>query len=294
MNDVRHLRALQAYDAAATYGSLSKAAETLGVTHGAVSRQIKQLEQFLEVQLLHRSPVGIQKTEAGEKLHAATKQAFITLSSGIRDIRQQSDQQSITISLSTSLAIKWLVPKLPEFRDRYPGISVFLDANDDVIDFSERNIDVALRYGLPGWKGLFSERVGDEELVVVASPSLIGNIQLPMSPEAIADLPLLHDQFDPAWDRWAESVGLDCMFEHSNSVQFNNMALLIAAAIEGQGAMIARRILIEDDLKSNRLLRLDHTKVSIERALFLVCRNGDQERPGLRQFKDWVIATLKQ
>ena len=76
MNEVRHLRALQAFDAAASHSSLSKAAEALGVTHGAVSRQIKQLELYLGVSLLHRRPNGVEKTDAGEQLHTATRQAF--------------------------------------------------------------------------------------------------------------------------------------------------------------------------------------------------------------------------
>ena len=85
MSEIRHLRALQAFDAAATHASLSRAANVLGVTHGAVSRQIKQLEQYLGVKLLHRHPSGVDKTAAGEQLHLATRQAFSILRTCVMD-----------------------------------------------------------------------------------------------------------------------------------------------------------------------------------------------------------------
>ena len=133
-NEVRHLRALQAFDAAATHSSLSKAARRLTVTHGAVSRQIRLLEQYLGVRLLHRRPSGVEKTDAGERLHAATRQAFSALQAGVRAVRLGQQARSVTISLSTSLAVKWLVPRLPAFRARHTGVNLFLDTNDDVVD----------------------------------------------------------------------------------------------------------------------------------------------------------------
>ena len=160
MNEVRHLRALQAFDAAATHSSLSKAAEDLGVTHGAVSRQIKQLEQYLGVPLLYRRPNGVEKTDTGERLHAATRQAFSALQIGVRGVKRVRDGRSVTISLSASHATKWLVPKLPAFRAQHPGIAMFFDTNDDVIDFDDSEVDVALRYGVPNWGDLHSERLG--------------------------------------------------------------------------------------------------------------------------------------
>lgn len=290
MNDVRHLRALQAFDAAASHASLSKAAEALGVTHGAVSRQIKQLELYLGVHLLHRHPKGVEKTAAGEQLHGATRQAFSALRTGLRGVRRTRDGRSVTISLSASLATKWLVPRLPAFRARHPGIALFLDTNDEVIDFEDSDVDVALRYGVPDWGGLHCECLVDEDLIVVAAPALVAEETLPMAPAAIARLPLLHDQFDPAWDDWADAVGLDRSAVGPADVRYRDSAVLITAAIDGQGVALARRLLVRDDLDAGRIVRLDATAVSRDRALYFVCRAGDQDRAPIRSLRHWLFS----
>ena len=290
MSEVRHLRALQAFDAAATHSSLSKAAEVLGVTHGAVSRQIKQLEQYLGVPLLHRRPNGVEKTDAGERLHTATRQAFSALQIGVRVVKRVQHGRSVTISLSTSLAIKWLVPKLPAFRAQHPGIAVFLDTNDDVIDFDDSEVDVALRYGVPNWGELHFEHLMDEDLIVVASPSLVADEKLPMTPTAIVRLPLLHDHFEPAWDKWADSVGLNRSHVAPADLKFRDSAVLITAAINGQGVALARRLLVSNDLDAGRIVRLDATAISLDRALYFVCRTGDQDRTAIRSLRDWLFS----
>lgn len=290
MTEVRHLRALQAFDAAATHASLTKAAEVLGVTHGAVSRQIKQLEIYLGVHLLHRHAAGVETTDAGERLHRATRQAFSALRTGLRDVMRTQDRRSITISLSASLATKWLVPRLPAFRTQHPGISLFLDTNDALIDFDDSEVDVALRFGVPNWTKLHSERLTEEALVVVASPALVVSEMLPMAPAAIARLPLLHDQFDPAWDQWAAAVGLDRSKLAPADAKFRDSAVLIAAAIDGQGVALARQLLVKDDLEAGRIVRLDDTTVALERGLHFVCRIGDQHRAPLRALKSWLFS----
>ena len=288
--NVRHLRGLQAFDAAAACANLSKAADELGVTHGAVSRQIKQLEAYLGVALLRRHPNGVEKTHEGERLHLATRGAFAMLRDGVRDVSSIEDRQSITISLSTSLATKWFVANLASFRSRHPGISVFLDTNDDVVDLRASDVDIALRYGRPGWGNLHHELVTREELIVVASPTLVDATALPMAPMDITNLPLLHDEFNPAWDRWATKCALDCTRVAKAAVRFADSAVLIAAAIDGQGVALARRLLVSADLEDGRLIRLDDTTISLDRALYFVCRPGDQDRRAIRQFKSWLFS----
>ncbi len=290
MKPVRHLRALQAFDAAATTSNLSKAAKQLGVTHGAVSRQIKQLEEYLGLSLFYRRPNGVEKTSAGEQLHIATKQAFSTLADGLESLRPGKDHRSVTISLSMSLAIKWLVPRLPDFRQKFPDISVYLDTNDDVVDLNNSEVDVALRFGEPDWGGLHYEALAEEELIIVASPTLIAGQNLPMAPESIARLPLLEDEFTPAWEKWASLVELGSPQAVSGKVKFTNSAVLIAAVIDGQGVAPARRLLLTDDLKAGRLSRLDNSVVSLDSSLYFVCRNYDQDREPVRLLKNWLFS----
>ena len=292
MKPVRHLRALQAFDAAATTSNLSKAAELLGVTHGAVSRQIKQLEAHLGVTLFHRRPNGVEKTRAGDQLHLATRQAFATLADGLQSLAPPKSQRSVTLSLSNALAIKWLVPRLPEFRQKFPGIAVYLDSNDELVDFNDSEVDIGLRFGEPDWDGLYCERLTEEELIVVASSMLVADEQLPMSAESIVRLPLLQDEFTGGWDRWAERVGLDVSQIVSQKIKFMNSAVLMAAVMDNQGVALVRRLLLEDDLAAGRLRQLDDTAVPLDSALYFVCRKGDEDREPVRSVKRWLFSIV--
>ena len=290
MKPIRHLRALQAFDAAATTSNLSKAAIMLGVTHGAVSRQIKQLEQYLGLSLFDRKPNGVEKTSAGNQLHLATRQAFSSLEVGLQNVRPDRDHRSVTISLSMSLAIKWLVPRLPEFRQKFPGIAVYLDTNDEVVDLNNSQVDVALRFGDPDWGGLHHELLTEEELILVASPTLVAGRNLPMTPESIVRHPLLEDEFTPAWEKWTGLVGLDSSQVASSKIRFMNSAVLIAAVIDSQGVAPIRRLLLADDLKAGRLVRLDDSVISLDSSLYFVCRNGEEDREPIRSLRNWLFS----
>ena len=290
MKPVRHLRALQAFDVAATTSNLSKAANILGVTHGAVSRQIKQLEQYLGLSLFYRRSNGVQKTSAGNQLHIATRQAFSALEDGLQNVKPANKRNSVTLSLSNALAIKWLVPRLPEFRQKFPGIAVYLDSNDDVVDLTDSEVDIALRFGEPDRSGLYYECLAEEELILVASPTLVADKKLPMTPESIVRLPLLQDEFTPAWDKWAVLVGIDSSQIVSQNIKFMNSAVLMAAVMDNQGVAFARRLLLIDDLKAGRLQRLDDTAIPLDSSLYFVCREGDQDREPLRSLKNWLFS----
>ncbi|MCF6329305.1 MAG: LysR substrate-binding domain-containing protein [Henriciella sp.] len=290
MENLRHLRALQAFDEAATHSSLSKAAVVLNVTHGAVSRQIKLLELHLGVTLFHRRPNGVEMTRAGVRLHQSTRQAFSTLQLGVSEVKRQHHRQSITVSLSTSLALKWLVPLLPSFHQQDPGIALLLDTNDTLADFDTSEVDVALRFGQPGWDGLYHRQLAQEELIVVAAPALVENARLPMPAEAISKLPLLHDAFNVGWEIWAAQVGLSRDQVKSQNTKFVDSAVLLEAAIDRQGVALARQLLAARDLILGRLVRLDESRVSLDRGLFFVCRHGEQHRTTVKIFKNWLLS----
>ena len=288
--NLRHLRALQAFDETATHSSLTKAADVLHVTHGAISRQIKLLELHLGVTLFHRRPNGVELTKAGERLHQSTCGAFSALQLGVAEVKRLHHRQSITVSLSTSLALKWLVPMLSSFQQQHPGIALLLDTNDAFADFDLSEVDVALRFGEPGWDGLYHEQIKQEELIVVASPSLVGTKQLPMRAEEVADLPLLHDAFNVGWESWASQVGLRSDRINSQSIKYVDSAVLLEAAIDGQGVALARHLLAARDLELGRLIRLDQSSVPLDRGLYFVCRLGEQERVTVRIFKKWLMS----
>ncbi len=184
------------------------------------------------------------------------------------------------------------MPKLQDFRTQHPGISVYLDTDDQYVDFAESDADVALRYGRVPSRELFCESLMSERLIVVAAPSLtpVGSI----SPASITRLPLLHDQFHPYWDTWAKAAGLEQPNIQSKSSAFPDSAVLIAAAIDGQGAILVRQILVTDDIEAGRLTALGDACVEQERSLHFVCQDGDQRSAPVSALRSWLIETCSQ
>ncbi len=289
MSQIRHLRALQAFDTAATFQNLSRAGDALSVTQGAVSRQIKQLEGYLGVTLFRRTSNGVIKTETGERLHIVTRQVFGVLERGLGEIRQPPNKRSLTISLAPALAIKWLVPRLSMFRSQHPRLDIFLDTSDNIVDFTDSDVDAALRFTKPQSDDLFRELIVAEALIVVASPRLVEGIPRPMLAKDICRLPILNDDFDPQWPQWAEAAGQqltgNCL---KPDIRFKDSAVMISAAIDGQGVALARKLLVADDLAAGRLVQLDESEISLERSLSFVCRQRDKDHPNLCKLRNWL------
>lgn len=291
VEQLHHLRALQAFDEAAKQASFSKAADRLRVTHGAVSRQIKLLEAYLGVTLFHRSTGGVELTAKGAQLLQSTRPAFATLQKGVSDVKRQHIRQSLKLSLPNAVALKWLVPRLPSFHKSHPDIALYLDTADTLTDFDTSDVDVALRFGVPEWDGLYAEKIVDEALITVASPALVGDAPLPMAAKDIASLPLLHHDYHQGWDRWARIAGLPPEeIPHGNKIKFSESAALLEAALNRQGVALARQLLAAGDVDSGRLVRLDDSLIPLDSGLYFVCRNGEQDRKEIRAFKKWLIA----
>ncbi|MES1934332.1 DNA-binding transcriptional activator GcvA [Salinisphaera shabanensis T35B1] len=287
---IRHLRAMEAFDRVARHSSVSKAAESLNVTQGAVSRQIKQLEASLGTLLFERGPKGVQLTIAGEQLYASTHPAFTALRNGVLQLKRRQDQRSLKVSLPNAVALKWLVPELPDFKERHPDIRLFLHTDDQVADFEAFDLDVALRFGTTVGVELHSEKIADEQLIAVASPLLIGEARRPMSAETIIGYPLLHDAYHDGWTDWAKRAGISPDRIGEKNIQYFDSGVLLQAAIDGQGIALARPLLAEGDIQAGRLVRLDDICVALDKALYFVCRPGDNDRPAVAAFRQWLMS----
>ena len=282
------LRAIQAFDAVARHGSFSRAADDLAVTHGAVSRQIRGLEQQLGLRLFRRTAKGAELTDDGQLLFRSSNEAFATLRRGISDLKRRKEDRTVAVSLATSIALKWVVPRLPDFRSTHPDISVLLDTNDGLVDFQEEAIDAALRYGKGDWKGLYVSLLAEEELVAVASPKLIGDRPLPLDAQAIIKMPIVHDDYNPNWEQWFEKAGVDSVGKKLPGDRYGDTGVMIAAALDGQAVVLVRHLLAADDLAAGRLIQISELTLPLDRSLYFVCRMGDQKRPAVRALRDWL------
>ncbi|MEM9127129.1 MAG: LysR substrate-binding domain-containing protein, partial [Pseudomonadota bacterium] len=127
-------------------------------------------------------------------------------------------------------------------------------------------------------------------MIVLAAPSLVAKTGVPMRAGDIADLPLLHDAFNVGWESWAAQVGLSADRINAQSIKYVDSAVLLEAAIDGQGVALARHLLAERDLNLGRLVRLDDSSVPLDRGLYFVCRPGDQDRVAVRIFRKWLMS----
>ena len=186
------LNTLRAFEAAARHESFSKAADEISVTHGAVSRAVRQLEDNLGQQLFRRTTRSVTLTATGTIYVQEVRTALDRLLRATLRARAQGTTGALNVSTMDSFAGKWLLPRLYEFRRANPEIDVRLSTSEDLADFVHDDIDIALRYGRGRYPGLETDFLMDEDLTPVCSPALLEGPHGLKRPED-----LKHHTFDP-------------------------------------------------------------------------------------------------
>ncbi len=283
------MQALRAFEAAASAGSLTKAAEALHLTHGAISHQIKALEADLGVRLVERAGRGIRLTDEGERFAIRVRTAFAELAAAVREMTEHANPRQLRVSVIPSFAARWLLPRMGRFLAAHPDIDLDVRANLALADFHREDTDVAIRYGFGDWPGLISEHLFDEIVFPVCSPRYAKG-KLPARPEDLARHTLLRP--DPAsvsdlWKPWFELAGLDWP-EPTRGPMFNDSSHMLQAAAEGQGIALARSSLIGNDLYNGLLVRLFDVVLPAPRKYFLVYPPRLVDAPKITAFRQWL------
>lgn len=244
------LNALRAFEATMRHGQMKLAADELGVTYGAVSRQVRGLEATLGVSLFDGPRNKLVPSQAARDLQPALQDAFDQIQTAVLRV-QRREKRVLDLSCLSTFAMRWLIPRLFDFREVDPGIEVRLTADDAPVDFSRDCFDVAIRVGTGPWPGmtvtdLFAESVGP-----VASPSILGSTK-PLTLQDLLAFPLLHTRTRPsAWRDWCGSN--DCRLP-TGGQEFEHFYFLLEAATSGLGVAIAPEVLVRDDLAAGRLV----------------------------------------
>ncbi|HIP78843.1 MAG TPA: LysR family transcriptional regulator, partial [Kiloniellaceae bacterium] len=167
------LKALRAFEAAARHLSFTQAASELNVTQAAISHQVKLLEEHLGLQLFRRLNRRLVLTEAGQIYLPVLRDAFDRIAAGTSQLFKDDDSGPLTVSVLPSLAAKWLLPRMPRFRDRHPDIDVMISANNKLVDFADDSVEMAIRYGAGNYPGLQVDLLLSDEVFPVCSPALL-------------------------------------------------------------------------------------------------------------------------
>ena len=288
------LKAVRYFEAAARHLSFSKAAEELNVTHSAISHQIKALEEWVGQPLFDRTGRALRLTEAGRQFLPPVRSAFQQLSDAAQDLRQLCHGGPLTVSVLPSLASKWLVPRLFDFRAKHPEIEVRISATERVEQIGQGGIDIAIRYGRGKWPNVEAELLLQDDLFPIASPVLLNGDQALKEPRDLAHFTLLSDttwqaaQFD-FWQQWLEHAGVTGLELKSGGFSFNYSNLLIQAAIDGLGVALGNTMLASDDLRAGRLVRPFDISVPLDTGYYVVYVRDALKRPKIRAFRDWVV-----
>ncbi len=290
--DLPPLNALRAFEATARLNSVSQAAEQLNVTHGAVSRQLKVLEEHLGVSLFVKEGRGLRLTEAGIRLRDASSEAFDRLRNVCAEITQTQDNAPFVLGCSGSLLARWFIPRLGRLNADLPDLRLHLSAGEGDLDPRRPGLDALLVFAEPPWPAdmqvyeLASERIGP-----VLSPRYARYAQLSQaSATALVHEPLLHTTSRPqAWPSWAQQNAIEPK-DLKYGQGFEHLYYLLEAAVAGLGVAIAPEPLVAEDLRAGRLIApWGFNETPAQLALWLPKRAADGRA---RQLAQWLKAEL--
>ena len=290
--DLPPLNALRAFEAAARLSSVSQAAEQLNVTHGAVSRQLKVLEEHLGVSLFVKEGRGLKLTEAGVRLRDASSEAFDRLRNVCTELTQSHIDAPFVLGCSGSLLARWYIPRLGRLNADLPDLRLHLSAGEGDLDPRKPGLDALLVFAEPPWPAdMQVYELGSERIGPVLSPRLGRYQQLCHAPaSALLGEPLLHTTSRPqAWPSWAQQHALDAKALNYGQ-GFEHLYYLLEAAVAGLGVAIAPEPLVAEDLKAGRLVApWGFKQTPAQLALWLPKRAADGRAGQLAQ---WLKAEL--
>jgi LysR family transcriptional regulator, glycine cleavage system transcriptional activator len=290
------LNALRAFEAVARHLSFSKAAAELHVTAGALSHQLRGLEELLGVSLFERKVRSIALTAAGKLLYPGLQTGFGQIEDAVAGLRLPGSPRFVVVSTPPGLTSKWLAPRLYRFSNEHPDIEIRISSSKTFANFTTDGIDVAIRNLPPNHSPdpiLTIELLIGLNQIAVASPRFVKAHGPFKRPEHLSKVPLIHDDTlinypeVPTWADWFKAAGVK-KADVNRGFRFNSSDHALDAASEGAGVLLAHDLLAYDDLRSGRLVKLFDTKLPSGRSYYFVTRRSRNPLPHIEAFRGWV------
>ena len=283
------LNALKAFEAAARHKSFTEAAQELCVTQGAVSHQVKALEDELGLRLFNREHRRLVITSAGQSYLQVIRDAFDRLALGTENLLEQQNSGVLNVSTSPNFTSKWLVHRLGRFAEQHPTIDLRVAATLQHIDFAREDFDLAIRHGDGQWPELHVAQLCVEELFPVCSPSYARRRPALTAPADLKNRTLLHVNERRDWATWLEAANVDDVDFRRGPI-FNQASIAFDAAIDGQGVALARSALAAWDLGAGRLVRPFALSLKVPYSYWIVCPKPAANLPKITIFREWLLA----
>ena len=274
--------------AAARHENFSRAADELHLTHGAISHQVRKLEDELGLALFVRNGRHVSVTPAGRQFALVLGKAYADIAAAVQALRPPSGSTRLTITSIPSFAARWLAPRLGRFIERHPDIEVVLQTNGALQDLAGEGIDVGIRFGRGHYPGLLMTPLMGDAYYPVASPHYRHG-DLPATPADLAHANLLRS-IEP-WQPWLQAAGL-ALPEPTGGVMYEDLSLLIRSAIDGDGVALVRHVVVLQEVAEGRLLCLFDTLAPSPDAYYLVSPPGAAARAPVQAFRAWMLGEV--
>lgn len=285
------LNPLRAFEATARRGSVSAAARELNVTHGAVSHQIKALEDALGAALFERGGKRLKLTPQGALLMPAVTNAFGEIAAATALMKRPETNGELTVTCVPALLSFWIIPRLSRFTEQYPGVRVTLIASNDPDQLRSPDVDVCVLYGDGNWPDCWTRLWSHLRLFPIASPTLLNSRPL-RSVRDLADHTLFHGDDGREWNTWlsaADAIDMARGRQHFMS----DARLSTEAALHGQGIALGDTITAGNLIARGELVVPFDLTVPANDAFYVACRQAVRQAPIVRVFIDWLFASLE-
>ncbi len=289
------LNALLVFLTSARTLSFTLAADELFVTRSAVSRQVKSLEDYLGVQLFHRSKSGLELTEKGIQYSNELSLIFAELKAATNAITGHEDDSKLKLGVSATFNATWLMSRLHNFYEQYPNIAIaFLtnnyDTGNESVDFSSDKIEAAIRLGHGDWEGVQCDKLFDIYVQPVCAPSLLEKAGGHMSISDLANFNWLgYKHLPDLWHQWLAAAGDAKIYTEKKEIELDSVAVAVQAAVDGLGIIPMYRPLADPLLKSGQLVVANNYMMKKPNAYYFVCPNNYSEHKPTQEFRQWVL-----
>ncbi len=290
------LNALRAFEAAARYLSLTKASRELKVTAGALSHQIRGLEEMLGVKLFERRVRSIALTPEGKLLYPGLQTGFTQIRDAVAGLNTGANERVLVISTPPGFTAKWLAPRLYRFASAYPDIDARISSSFTAANFTSDGVDVAVR-NMPSTQtedpALEIDKLIDMVVLPVCSPRLLETHGPLNTAKALAKVPLIHDDTlanrieVPTWADWFKAAGV-ANVDVSRGLRFNSADHALDAAGEGAGVLLAHTVLAYDELRTGRLVIPVDRAIETGRAFYVVNARKRRQPARVEAFRSWI------
>ena len=284
-----NLNGLRAFEAAARHLSFTRAAEELHVTQTAISHQIKNLEDQLGLKLFIRRIRAVELSDSGAAYLPAVRAAFEDVRNATAQLLGPAPPRAVTVTTTTSLAAKWLLPRLGDFQTRFPETGVHLTTSTALVDLASAGIDLGIRYGAGKWPGVDAEWLMAEDIFPVCSPALLAGNRPLRHPSDLAEHTLLHlTMYPDEWQHWLTAAGVSARIAARPGLRFDQNLMVLAAAADGLGVALGRSAYVAADLAAGRLVVPFDFVLPADAGFYLVTPRGAPLRTEVAQFRDWL------